>query len=36
VEAGKKADLYFEILRHQGRNAKQNNIKLEEKEPHLQ
>ena len=29
VEAGKKADLLFEILRHQGRNAKQNNVTLE-------
>ncbi len=32
VEAGKKADLMFEILRHQGRNAKQNNVTLEEAE----
>ena len=30
VEAGKKADLLFEIVRHQGRNAKQNNVTLEE------
>lgn len=29
VDAGKKADLLFEILRHQGRNAKQNNVVLE-------
>ena len=28
VAAGKKADCLFEILRHQGRNAKQNNVKL--------
>ena len=28
--AGKKADLMFEIVRHQGRNAKQNNVTLEE------
>src|SRR5258706_10519507 len=30
VPAGKKSDLLFEILRHQGRNAKQNNVTLEE------
>ncbi len=29
VAAGKTADLLFEIVRHQGRNAKQNNITLE-------
>lgn len=29
VEAGKKADLLFEIVRHQGHNAKQNNVTLE-------
>ena len=29
VLAGKKADLLFEIVRHQGRNAKQNNVTLE-------
>jgi len=29
VEPTKKADLVFEILRHQGRNAKQNNVTLE-------
>jgi hypothetical protein len=29
VDAGKKADLLFEIVRHQGRNAKQNNVTLE-------
>ncbi|MFN0017393.1 MAG: DUF4139 domain-containing protein [Pirellulaceae bacterium] len=29
VAAGKTADLFFEIVRHQGRNAKQNNITLE-------
>jgi hypothetical protein len=28
--AGKKADLLFEILRHQGHNAKQNNVTLQE------
>lgn len=28
VPAGKKADCLFEILRHQGRNAKQNNVIL--------
>ena len=30
VGAGKKADLLFEIVRHQGRNAKQNNVVMEE------
>jgi hypothetical protein len=30
VEAGKKADLLYEIVQHQGRNAKQNNVTLEE------
>ena len=30
VEAGKKSDLLYEILQHQGRNAKQNNVTLEE------
>jgi hypothetical protein len=29
VPAGQKADLLFEIVRHQGRNAKQNNVTLE-------
>jgi hypothetical protein len=29
VDAGKKADLLFEIVRHQGHNAKQNNVTLE-------
>jgi hypothetical protein len=29
VQAGQKADLLFEIVRHQGRNAKQNNVTLE-------
>ncbi len=29
VAAGKKADLLFEIVRHQGHNAKQNNVTLE-------
>jgi hypothetical protein len=28
VAAGKKADCLFEVLRHQGRNSKQNNITL--------
>ena len=32
VAAGKTADLLFEIVRHQGRNAKQNNITLEDAE----
>jgi len=30
VGAGAKADLLFQILRHQGRNSKQNNITLED------
>lgn len=30
VPAGQKADCLFEILRHQGRNAKQSNVKLVE------
>jgi hypothetical protein len=30
VEPGKKSDLLYEILQHQGRNAKQNNLTLEE------
>jgi hypothetical protein len=30
VPAGKKADLLFEILRHQGHNAKQNNVTLQQ------
>jgi hypothetical protein len=30
VDAGKKADLLFEILRHQGHSAKQENVTLEE------
>jgi len=30
VEPGKKSDLLFEIVRHLGRNAKQNNVTLEE------
>lgn len=30
VPAGKRADCLFEILRHQGHNAKQNNVKLVE------
>jgi hypothetical protein len=29
LDAGKKADLAFEIVRHLGRNAKQNNVTLE-------
>jgi hypothetical protein len=29
VDAGKKSDLLFETVRHQGRNAKQNNVTLE-------
>ena len=32
VAAGKKADLLFEIVRHQGHNAKQNNVTLEKAE----
>jgi hypothetical protein len=30
VEPGKKSDLLYEILQHQGHNAKQNNVTLEE------
>jgi hypothetical protein len=30
VAAGAKADLLFQLLRHQGRNGKQNNVTLEE------
>ncbi len=30
IAPGKKADLLFEIVRHQGRNAKQNNVSLTE------
>jgi hypothetical protein len=29
IDAGKKSDLLFEIIRHQGQNAKQNNVTLE-------
>jgi hypothetical protein len=29
VDSAKKADLYFESIKHTGRNAKQNNVKLE-------
>ncbi|HEX4795884.1 MAG TPA: hypothetical protein VH370_19000 [Humisphaera sp.] len=29
LEAGQKTELYFELLTHQGRNAKQNNVTLE-------
>jgi len=32
VDAGKKADLLFEIVRHEGHNAKQNNVTLEDAE----
>jgi len=30
VAAGKRADLLFEVLTHQGRNSKQNNVTVEE------
>ncbi|MFI5380725.1 MAG: hypothetical protein ACHRHE_15610 [Tepidisphaerales bacterium] len=30
IDTGKKADLLFEIVRHQGRNSKQNNVTLED------
>ncbi len=33
VDAGRKSDLLFEMVRHQGRNAKQNNVTLEEARP---
>ena len=32
VPAGKKTDLQFEVLRHEGYNAKQNNVSLEQAE----
>jgi hypothetical protein len=32
VAAGKKSDLFFETVRHQGHNAKQNNVTLEKAE----
>ncbi len=32
VEAGKKVDLLFELVRHQGHNSKQNNVTLQEAE----
>ena len=32
VPAGEKRDLVFEIVQRQGRNAKQNNVTLEEAE----
>jgi hypothetical protein len=31
VDAGKIADLLYELLRHQGRNSKQNNVTLQDK-----
>ena len=30
VKAGQKSDLLYEVLQHQGRNAKQNNVTVEE------
>ena len=30
VKPGQKADLLYEVLQHQGRNAKQNNVTVEE------
>jgi len=32
LQPGQKSDLYFELLTHQGRNAKQNNVTLENAE----
>ena len=32
VKPGKKAELLYEVLQHQGRNAKQNNVTVEEAE----
>lgn len=32
VDAGKKADLLFEVIRHQGHNSKQSNVTLEDGE----
>ena len=29
VKAGQKADLFYELIQHQGRNAKQNNVTIE-------
>ena len=29
LQPGQKTELYFELLTHQGRNAKQNNVTLE-------
>ena len=33
VKPGQKADLLYEVLQHQGRNAKQNNVTVEETKP---
>jgi len=30
VKPGQKADLLYEVLQHQGRNAKQNNVTIEQ------
>jgi len=30
LDAGRRADLLYEVLRHQGRNSKQNNVALEQ------
>ena len=32
VKPGEKADLLYEIVQHQGHNAKQNNVTVEEAE----
>ena len=29
MKPGEKADLLYEVIQHQGRNAKQNNVTLE-------
>ena len=35
IDAAKKADLLYEIVQHQGRNARQNNVTLEAAEGQL-
>jgi hypothetical protein len=34
VDAGKTSDLYFAVLRHQGRNSKQNNVTIQDGDIH--
>jgi hypothetical protein len=33
VKAGQKADLLYELIQRQGRNAKQNNVTVEKQSP---